>query len=267
MTLLKKILLYFPLLIGLSMVLSIPVGLVFTKAQYEFDALGVVGNTLDYFFNGMKLSYMFLMLPLGVLLELPIFLIVIFPLIIVILKLSIGTFGTDQAIAGLAGVICAIVVFLIKKRGYFDWFNRRPTSSKIISRGDGRGSMPNFITNLSIFACVVFLTYFLSFYVGEYILVYLNDYFRDSGGGSWIGPPPGFMQLIFGVPVTYAFFTGLLFNLFGKGREANLNLFVVPAILLSAVGSPIWLLWTIVFFVVGFYIAKLLKKYKLIKSN
>lgn len=256
MPLFKKIFLYLPILLGVSMIFSIPVGFIFTKAHYGFGALEMMGNTIDYFFNGTKLSYMFFMWPIGVLLELPIFLIVLLPLSIIILKLKFGTFGYDQIIAGILGIIFALVVLFMKKRGYFNWFPKIGASTAITKRDI---FIQNFFANFFILACIVFLTFFLSYFTGEYILVHLSREFRETGG-SWIGPPEEIMRFLLGVPVTYVFFVGFLFSLFGQGRKEYWYLSVLLALPLPYIGGPIWLLWTLVFFVIGIFIAKSINK-------
>ncbi len=240
------------------MILSVPIGFVFTKAHYGFGGLETVGNMVDYFFNGTKISYMFFMWPLGVVLELPVFLIVAFPLAIIFLKIKFGTFGNDQIIAGKLGVIAAGVVLFMKKRGYFNWFVSGNVSTVNIVKQNMQ--VRNFFINLSILACVVFLTYFISYYTGKYILFPMSNYFRDADRGSWIGPSEEVVQFLFGMPVTYAFFVGFLSTLFGKGRILYLYMFVFPALLLSVMGGFTWLLWALVFFATGIFIAKLINK-------
>lgn len=51
MSLFKKIFLYFPTLLGASMVLALPIGIIFTQAQYGMGMLESIGNIMDYFFQ------------------------------------------------------------------------------------------------------------------------------------------------------------------------------------------------------------------------
>ncbi len=240
------------------MIFSVPVGFVLTKAPYGFGGLEAMGNLTEYFFNGTKFSYMFFMWPLGVLLELPVFLIIGLPLVIIILKIKFGTFGYDQIIASILGVTFAGVVLVMKKRGYFNWFYKKDGSTTSVLRKNI--FIQNLFINISILACVVFLTFFLSYYTGEYILVHLSREFRDTGGGFFAFPTE-FMRFLIGVPITYAFFIGFLFSLFGKGEVIYLYYLVLPAIFLPVIiDHRIWLLWVLIFFIFGIFIAKLIKK-------
>lgn len=260
MSLFKKILLYFPILLGVSMILSIPVSIVFTHAQYEFDVLGIFGNIVDYFFNGTKLVGLFLMWPLAVLMELPIALAIIFPLAIVFVKFKFGYFTTMETIFCILGTISALIVSRMKKQGRFNWFKNKSEQATSPSISD-QNHLPKIVSNFSIMAGIVCLTFFLSYYTGHYILNYLNEYFTYVPGGFDIGPDKSMMEYINGVPITYAFFVGLLFTLFGSKKSWNSHLVaLIPALLLSLTGGSVWFLWTIAFFVIGFLIAKSLNK-------
>jgi len=260
MSISKKIFLYFPILLGVSMILAFPVGVILTKAQYDPELLGSIGNTIDYFFNGTKLSYMFLMWPIGVLLELPMFLIILFPAIIIALKIKfLGMIGNDQIIASVLGIISAIIVFKMKKKGRFNWFASKNTPASI-SEPNNHSQVPEFITNFSILAWTVLLTFLLSYVTAHYILVHLSSSFRYSGGG-FFSIPQEFAEYILGIPTTYAFFSATLFGLYGKNKAWNSHLIALsPALLLSALGGGEWLFWTIMFFAAGFFVAKLINK-------
>lgn len=259
MSLFKKIFLYFPILLGVSMILAFPVGMIFTKAQYGVGILESVGNTMDYFFNGTKLSYMLLMWPLGVLLELPMFLVILFPAIIIALKIKfIGTIGNDQIIASILGIIFAIIIFKMKKKGRFNWFTKTSTATNNVQNEGNH--VPEFITNFSILAWTVLLTFFLSYITGHYVLPHISNFFKYSGGG-FFSFPQEFVEYVSGIPVTYAFFLAVMFGLYGKNRAWNSHLIALsPALILSALGGAEWFFITIAFFVVGIIIAKLINK-------
>lgn len=241
------------------MVLSIPVGIIFTKTQYGSGGLEMLGNLIDYFFSGTKLTGLFFMWPLAVLLELPIILSIIFPLAIVFVKFKFGYFTTMETIFCVLGAISALMVFYMKKRGQFNWF-RKKDEQIINSPVDNKNHIPTVVSNFSIAAWVVFLTFFLSYYTGHYILIHLNDYFVYTGG-SWIGLDKSTMEFLTGLPVTYAFLIGFLFTLFSKTKSWNSHLLALtPSLLLSGIGGVIWLFWTVTFFVIGFLTAKLLNK-------
>lgn len=260
MSLSKKIFLYFPILLGVSMILSIPVAIIFTHTQYGSDGWGMFGNFVDYFFNGTKLVGLFFMWSLAVLLELPVILAMVFPLAIVFVKFKFGYFTTMEIIFCILGAISALVVSHMKKQGRFNWFNNKNEQITNPS-ADNKNYIPKVVSNFSIMAGIVCLTFFLSYYTGHYILNHLNEYFTYVPGGFDIGPDKSMMEYINGIPITYAFFVGLLFTLFGNKKSWNSYLVaLIPALLLSLMGGSVWFLWTIAFFAIGFLIAKSLDK-------
>lgn len=242
------------------MIFAFPVSFIFTKAHYAYEGLGLIGNINDHFFNGVKLSYMFLMVPLGILLELPWFFIILFPVIIVFLKIqNIGVVPIDQIISGILGIVLAFVIIGMKKRGKFNYFSSSSTNAP-------QSHMHKFLNSFSIFAWVVFLTFFLSYFVGNNILVYLSEYFRASGdAGFFPTPPKEIIGFILGIPPTYTFFVALLFGLFDRNKSWNSYFWTLfPAFILSLFGI-IWFFWTSIFFIVGIFISK--GVIKIIDSN
>lgn len=82
--------------------------------------------------------------------------------------------------------------------------------------------------------------------------------YHESG---FFSLPQEFGEYILGLPVTYAFLTGLLFTLFSGKKYWNSHLLaLLPALILSAIGGPEWFFATIAFFAIGFILAKLVNK-------
>lgn len=82
--------------------------------------------------------------------------------------------------------------------------------------------------------------------------------YHESG---FFSLPQEFGEYILGLPVTYAFLTGLLFTLFGGKKSWNSHvLALLPALILSALGGVEWFFASITFYAVGFLLAKLVGK-------
>lgn len=263
MRIFRRVLLYFPTLLGISIIFSIPVGFIFTSSQYGSGTLEMMKSTVDYFVNGTKLSYMFFMWPLGLLLGIPLYLTVALPIVIIVIKLKFGIVESSQIVASTIGILAMTIVFLLQKKGRLNWYTTQNTPAKNTSSDNTHAAqnnhhIPNFVISFSIIAWNVCLTFFMAQYTGHYILANLSNYFRETGGG-WISFPQSFIEFISGIPVTYAFFTSLFFGLFRKEGKWNDHLLALsPALLLSALGGVVWFFWTAVFFMGGIFLAKLI---------
>lgn len=245
MRLVIKFLVYLPILLGLSMVFSIPVGIIFTHPQYDgMEALGMVGNWVDYFYGGTKLSYMFLMWPLGILLGIPTIISFIIPSLIILLKIKYGFFSADQLYSSVLGIVTTILILFYRRRGSLQWYFRQDNY------------LPNYVINFSIFAWTISLTYFLAYYTGHYILVHLGDYFTNTSGG-FIEFPRELLEFISGIPITYGVLAPILFGIFSKEKNWNSHIFyLLPGLLFSLLGGPILLFWTVISYIFGIGILK-----------
>jgi hypothetical protein len=239
----------------MSILVSIPVGIIFTEPQYggDGDILGSIGNILDYFTNGTKISYMFLMWPLGIILRMPLFLSIAFPIAIIVLRINYGTIADDSVYPSILGIIIMLVIIFFKKRGSLNWYFKADNT------------IPNYVLDFSIFAWAISTSYFLAQYFAHYILNNLSNDFKPSGGG-FFSIPVELEEYITGFPILFVLIVAILFGTFGKERSwYSIILFAIPALLIAGLAGGLYFLWTIAFFTLGILISKALRK--LFKRN
>lgn len=250
MKIVKQALLYLPILLGLSIIISIPVGMIFTEPQYGGggDILGSIGNAFDYFTNGTKLSYMFLMWPLGLLLEMPLLISVLFPIAIIITKVKYGTIDSAQIISTVLGFSVLLTFVFLKKKNLLRWYFKKDKY------------LPNFVVDFSICAWVVTASFFLAQYFAHYVLFYIGDYFRPSCGGFFCFPDE-LQEYIIGFPFLYIFLSAVLFGIFSRNKEWTHSLwFALPAFLFTMIGGPVLFFWAVILFASGLILTTLFQK-------
>jgi len=110
--------------------------------------------------------------------------------------------------------------------------------------------------NILLFFVLVVLSPLLAIPFGYLLNSYI---FIISGGFATFSLPTDLSAIINGLPVSYLFLTPLLFIILGKSKKLLVAIILsLPMLIFSYIVSPEYLFWSLIFFISGIILAKLI---------